>query len=274
MQAYQGLSVGTATPNLEELQGIRHHMLDIWPISHPAHVAEFQDLARTCINKVQSVGEVPIIVGGSVLYVNAVLDVFEFPGTDPAIRAEYQDLLDAEGPEFLHRILESKDSEAASHIQVTNGRRIVRALEVIKVTGKPFRASLPPVPTEFVPTCRIGIEMDRETMDRRIEQRIDRMLDHGLLDEVEAAIAVGLRESVTASKAIGYSHMIQVLDGEITLEDARSHMVLTTRKFARRQQRWFRQDPRITWFNWDAEDLHTKVLAHFDEVLRTHKGGK
>lgn len=274
MQAYQGLNVGTATPRPDELHGVRHHMLDIWPISHSAHVAEFQNLARACINTVRSEGEVPIIVGGSVLYVNAVLDSFEFPGTDPVIRAKYQVLLEAQGPEVLHRVLESKDPEAASHIQATNGRRIVRALEVIDITGESFQASLPRAPTEFVSTCRIGIEIDRHTMDRRIEQRIDSMLNQGFIEEVEEAISQGLRESVTASKAIGYSHMIQMLDGELTLEEARSNMVLSTRKYARRQQRWFRQDPRITWFNWDSDDLDTKVLTHFDEVLRTHKGGK
>lgn len=274
MQAYEDLNLGTAKPTSDELGGICHHMLDIWPINHAAHVAEFQELARACVSEVMNAGEVPIVVGGSVLYVNAVLDVFDFPGTDPAIRSTYQLLLDSDGPASLHELLHAKDPEAARKIASTNGRRIVRALEVLDITGKPFAASLPEKPVAFLPACRVGIEIGRETLDQRIEQRVDSMLNQGLIEEVEVAIGKGLRESVTASKAIGYSQMIQVIDGELSLDEARSKMVSATQQFARRQQRWFRQDPRIAWFNWDLEDLGTKVLAHFDEVLRTHKSGK
>lgn len=274
MQAYQDLSVGTAKPTTKELRGIPHHMLDIWPISHIAHVAQFQELARSCISDVHKAGDLPIVVGGSVLYVNAVLDVYEFPGTDPAIRSHYQDLLDAEGPALLHKLLESMDPQAARSIAPTNGRRIVRALEVINLTGQPFQASLPVHPQEFVPACRIGLEIDRDVLDKRIERRVDTMLSHGLIEEVEIAVANGLRESVTARKAIGYSQIVQLIDGELSLEDAKAHIVSATQKFARRQQRWFRQDSRITWFPWNTSDLSSKILAHFDEVLGAHQRSK
>ncbi len=274
MQAYQHLSIGTAKPTPSELHGITHHMLDLWPISHVAHVAEFQQIARARIRDVYNAGDLPIVVGGSVLYVNSVLDVYDFPGTDPAVRSHYVELLDSQGSMELHKLLEARDPEAARNIAPSNGRRIVRALEVIDITGKPFTASLPKKPEVFVSACRIGLDIDRDTLDRRIESRVEAMLANGLIQEVESALDNGLRECVTARKAIGYSQIIQVVDGEISLDEAQSQMVSATSKFARRQQRWFRQDSRITWFPWDADDLRSRVLVHFDKVLGTHKGSK
>lgn len=274
MQAYRGLSVGTAKPTAQELGGIRHHMLDVWPLTYSAHVAEFQEIARACVMDVFTAGDVPIVVGGSVLYLNAVLDVYDFPGTDPAVRGRYEELLISLGSEELHRMLQSKDLIAANQIASSNGRRIVRALEVIDITGGPFQAHLPERPQEFFPACRVGIEIDRPALDQRIVQRVDDMCKLGLIEEVEVALVNGLRESVTAGKAIGYSQIIEVIDGDLTLEQAKSQIVTATQKFARRQQRWFRQDPRITWFPWDAENLDVKVLTHFDEILRSHQSGE
>lgn len=266
MQAYQGLSIGTAKPESRELNGIQHHMLDVWSITHSSDVAEFQQLARSKIREVFERNHLPIVVGGSVLYVNAVLDEFNFPGTDPKIRSHYEALLEAWGPEALHRELMNIDPEAATKIQATNGRRLVRALEVNALTGRPFVASLPePVPV--IPSCRVGLEIERTVMDHRIAARVDSMLEHGLVEEVVQALDQGFRDSITASKAIGYAQIIDYLDDLIDLEQARERILFATSKFARRQQRWFRQDPRITWFDWDASDLVGQVLGHFDEVL-------
>jgi len=266
MQAYQGLSIGTAKPELRELQGIQHHMLDVWSITHSSDVAEFQHLARHSIRGIFERSRLPIVVGGSVLYVNAVLDEFNFPGTDPVIRSHYESLLEALGPEALHRELMSIDPDAAKNIQATNGRRLVRALEVNALTGKPFIAVLPE-PVSVIPSCRVGLEIDRTVLDQRIAARVDSMLEVGLVEEVAQALDRGLRDSTTASKAIGYAQIIDYLDDLIDLEEARERILLATSRFARRQQRWFRQDPRITWFDWDAPDLTDRVLGHFDEVF-------
>ena len=271
MQVYQGLSIGTAKPSLNELDGVVHHMLDVWPLSHASDVAEFQEVARKQITEVFDSGHVPIVVGGSVLYVNAVLDEFDFPGTDPEVRSRYQSRLDEVGPGKLHEMLATRDPAAAQSIHPTNGRRIVRALEVIELTGAPYVATLPSTPKEHIATCRVGLEIDRSILDRRIADRVDHMFAHGLVEEVEQALSNGLRESVTARKAIGYSQIIQVLDGNSSIEQARIDIIAATRKFARRQQRWFRQDPRITWLPWNAVDLVDRVLMHFDEVLSTHQ---
>jgi len=266
MQAYQGLSIGTAKPTPSELNGIQHHMLDVWPIDHSSDVAEFQLLARDKIQSIFDRDQRPIVVGGSVLYINAVLDKFDFPGTDPQIRDKYQSILEDFGPEVLHRMLIEIDPEAARNIQATNGRRLVRALEVNEFTGSPFPAVLPePIPV--IQACRVGLEIDRSVLDHRIASRVDAMLVGGLLQEVSQALESGLRDSHTARRAIGYAQIVDYLDGLIDLEQARDEIISATTKFARRQQRWFRQDQRITWFEWDSPDLVERVLGHFNEVL-------
>lgn len=274
MQAYTGLSVGTAKPTAKELGGVTHHMIDIWPIDHAADIAEFQSRARTCIEDISSRRKQPIVVGGSVLYINAVLDDYAFPGTDPDVRAHYEALLALNGVGWLFQLLRDRDPRAAAEIQATNARRIVRALEVIDITGEPFKARLPDPPIAFYPTVRVGIDIDRAVLDQLIERRVDSMIGHGLVEEVDWALSQGLRDAVTASKAIGYSHMVKVLDGQISLEVAREDMIRATQAFSRRQQRWLRQDPRITWFPYNDPLLSDRVICHFNEILGAHQGGK
>jgi tRNA dimethylallyltransferase len=266
MQAVIGMDIGTAKPTIDELEGIPHHMLDIWPMSHKADVVQFRDLARTSIAEIALRQRTPIVVGGSVLYIKAILDQFDFPATDPIIRGRYEALLDQDGPEKLHELLALKDPVTAGNILPGNGRRIVRALEVIEITGEPYNSRLPE-PVEEIPSIRIGLEIDRVSMDARIVKRVDQMLDFGFVAEVERLESEGLRNAPTASRAIGYSQVLAYLSGEIGSEEMREKIIYATQKFARRQQRWFRQDPRIQWLPWDSEHLADSVLIYFDEVL-------
>jgi len=266
MQAFTGMDIGTAKPSAAELGGISHHMLDIWPISHRADVVQFRDMARESIEAVQSRGKFPIVVGGSVLYVKAILDQFDFPETDPHIRSRYEAMLEQEGPEKLHELLAMKDPLTATNILPGNGRRIVRALEVIEITGKPYNSRLPE-PIEVIPSVRVGLEIDRPSMDARIHARVNNMCEAGLIEEVRELQKQGLRSAPTASRAIGYSQVLDFLSGGITESLMREKIVYATQKFARRQQRWFRQDPRIHWVRWDDKNLSDVVLSHFNEIL-------
>ena len=266
MQAVTGMDIGTAKPTTTELGRIRHHMIDVWPMSHRADVVQFRDLARISIAEITQRQRTPIVVGGSVLYVKAILDQFDFPATDPIIRARYEDLLDQDGPKKLHELLAEKDPITASNILPGNGRRIVRALEVIEITGKLYHSRLPD-PVEEIPSVRIGLDIDRVSMDSRIMQRVDHMLDLGFVLEVEQLESQGLRNAPTASRAIGYSQVLAHLNGETSSAEMREKIIYATQKFARRQQRWFRQDPRIHWIPWDSEHLSDSVLTHFNEVL-------
>ncbi len=266
MQAVTGMDIGTAKPTAKELGRIRHHMIDVWPMSHRADVVQFRDLARISIAEIGQRQRTPIVVGGSVLYVKAILDQFDFPATDPIIRARYENLLDQDGPKKLHELLAEKDPITASNILPGNGRRIVRALEVIEITGELYHSRLPD-PVEEIPSVRIGLEIDRVVLDARITQRVDHMLNLGFVREVEHLESQGLRNAPTASRAIGYSQVLAHVSGEISSDEMREKMIYATQKFARRQQRWFRQDPRIHWIPWDSEHLSELVLTHFNEVL-------
>lgn len=266
MQAVTGMDIGTAKPTAAELGRIRHHMIDVWPMSHRADVVQFRDLARSAIEGIVQRGQTPIVVGGSVLYIKAILDQFDFPATDPVIRARYEYLLEQDGPKKLHELLAKKDPITARNILPGNGRRIVRALEVIEITGEPYHSRLPD-PVEEIHSVRIGLEIDRVSMDARIMQRVDHMLDLGFVAEVEQLESQGLRNAPTASRAIGYSQVLAYLSGELSSEEMREKIIYATQKFARRQQRWFRQDPRIHWLPWDSEHLSESALFHFNEVL-------
>lgn len=266
MQAVIGMNIGTAKPTIDELGSISHHMLDVWPMSHKADVVQFRDLARKSIGEIVQRQRTPIVVGGSVLYIKAILDQFDFPATDPIIRARYEALLDQNGPEKLHELLALKDPVTAGNILPGNGRRIVRALEVIEITGEPYNSRLPE-PVEEIPSIRIGLEIDRVSMDARIVKRVDQMLDFGFVAEVEYLESEGLRNAPTASRAIGYSQVLAHLSGEIGSDEMREKIIYATQKFARRQQRWFRQDPRIHWLPWDSEQLSDSVLTHFNKIL-------
>jgi tRNA dimethylallyltransferase len=260
MQVYRGMDIGTATPTVAEQGGVPHHMLDVWPMDHAVSVAEFQTRARAAIDDVRARGALPIVVGGSGLYVSAVLDDLAFPGTDATVRARYEEELAEVGAEALHARLAAVDPEAASSILPTNGRRIVRALEVIELTGEPFVARLPE-PVEVYPTVRVGLDIERAALDARIAERVSVMWERGFVEEVRALRADGLTATPTASRALGYSQVLAYLDGESTEEQARQETIDATRRFARRQQRWFRRDRRITWLDYSSPGLAADIVA-------------
>nr|WP_089153789.1 tRNA (adenosine(37)-N6)-dimethylallyltransferase MiaA [Micromonospora sp. NBS 11-29] len=248
MQLYRGMDVGTAKLTPAEREGVPHHLLDIWAVTEPASVAEYQKLARGAVDDILARGRVPLLVGGSGLYVRAVLERFEFPGTDPALRERLEAELAAVGPGPLHARLAEADPEAAAGILPTNGRRIVRALEVIELTGAPFTASLP-APVPYYPSVQLGVDLDTARLDERIALRVDRMWADGLVDEVRALIGEGLPEGRTASRALGYQQVLRFLTGEITETGAYEETIRATRRFVRRQRSWFRRDPRVHWLD-------------------------
>lgn len=252
MQVYRGMDIGTAKPSPAEMASAPHHGFDLWDPSHDVSVAEFQQVARAAIDDVLRRGSMPIVVGGSGLYVSAILDEFAFPGTDPDVRARWEAELAAIGPHALHARLAEVDRAAAAAILPSNGRRIVRALEVIEITGEPFVATLPE-PTSVHPTVRIGLEIPREALDARIADRVDAMWAAGFVSEVARLRDRGLGQCRTASRALGYQQILDFLDGRISEEEARSQTIEATRRFARRQQRWFRRDGRIEWIGYDDE---------------------
>ena len=259
MQVYRGMDIGTATPSTDEQQGIVHRMIDVWDPEHAVSVAEFQALARHEINEAAAGGSLPIVVGGSGLYVSAVLDDLRFPGTDPQIRGRLEAELQTHGPEVLHRRLEEVDPAAAAEILPSNGRRIVRALEVIELTGQPFVARLPE-PVDLFDTLRVGLEIPRDVLDDRIARRVDEMWAAGFVQEVRVLAGSDLRSTPTASRALGYQQVLDFLSGDITESQAREQTVEATRRFARRQQRWFRRDSRIHWMSYDSPSLVDDVV--------------
>ncbi len=253
MQLYRGMDIGTAKLPPGHRRGVPHHLLDIWPIPKSAAVAEYQQLARAAIAEIQARGRLPVLVGGSGLYLRGALDHLEFPGESPAIRARRYAELAERGAPALHAELAERDPAAAAAILSTNGRRIVRALEVIELTGRPFTATMPGFDSVY-DTVFLGL--DRADVDERVARRVDAMIEHGFVDEVRGLLDSGLRESPTAGKALGYAQLLAVLDdaGGLVgdLHVAVEATVRATRRFVRRQRSWFRRDPRITWL--DAAD--------------------
>ncbi|NPC97424.1 tRNA (adenosine(37)-N6)-dimethylallyltransferase MiaA [Nocardioides sp. zg-DK7169] len=260
MQLYRGMDIGTAKLPAAERRGIPHHLLDTLSVREAASVAEFQGLARGVIARLRSAAKVPVLVGGSALYTRAVLDRFEFPGTDPEVRARLEAELDTVGPAALHARLRQVDPEAAASILVENGRRVVRALEVVEITGRPFSASLPVLEYVDPHTVQVGVDIDRPTLDARIEQRVAQMFADGFVAEVERLLAEGLAEGRTAARAIGYREVAAHLAGELSEDEARERTVIATRRFARRQDGWFRKDPRIRWVRYDDPDRVERAL--------------
>ena len=264
MALYRGMDIGTAKPPRAERRGIAHHLLDLLDVREPASVAWFQERARATIADLRGRGVTPVLAGGSALYVRAVLDRFEFPGTDPAVRSRLEAELDEVGTAALHARLAAADPEAAAGIRPDNGRRIVRALEVIELTGKPFSASLPRLEYADPASVQIGVDIDRAVLAERIERRVDAMFEQGLVEEVERLLAEGLADSRTAAMAIGYREVAAYLRGELSLEEARERTVTATRRFARRQDQWFRKDPRVVWVHHDDPDRVERAV----EVVR------
>ncbi len=244
MQLYRGMDIGTAKLSVAERQQIPHHLLDIWDVTKTATVAEYQVLAWRVIDDIEARGKVPVLAGGSGLYVRAALGDLDFPGTDDGIRQRLEAELQARGPAPLHERLTACDPAAAAAILPSNGRRIVRALEVIELSGRPFSATMPGYGQRRA-AAQIGLRLPRPELDRRIEARVDRMWESGF--EAEVRGLAGLREGRTASRALGYRQMLRYLDGQCTLEQARQETARATRRFARRQESWFCRDPRVTW---------------------------
>jgi len=264
MQLYRGMDIGTAKLTVAERQGVPHHLLDIWPVTLAASVSVYQELARAAIDDILARGRTPILVGGSGLYLRAALDKLQFPGTDPAVRARLEDELALAGPAVLHARLASLDPAAAAAILPGNGRRVVRALEVIELSGQPFSATMPDYEYEY-PAVQLGVAMPRPELDQRIAERVGRMWQLGLVEEVRGLERLGLREGRTASRALGYAEVLKVLAGEWSEQEAAEHTVLATRRFVRRQESWFRRDPRVHWLEAGA-GLAAQALAVIDRA--------
>jgi tRNA dimethylallyltransferase len=263
MQLYRGMDIGTAKEPEPARRGVPHHLLDVWPVTRTANVADYQKLARVAIDEITARGRVPVLVGGSGLYIRAALDDLHFPGTDRGIRARLESELAELGPASLHARLAALDPAAAAAILASNGRRIVRALEVIEITGRPFTATMPAY-ERSLPAVQIGLTLPRPELDARIAARVEAMWQSGFEAEVRALVQVGLRDGRTASRALGYQQMLRHLDGELTLEAAREETVRATRRFARRQESWFRRDPRVRWVDASkpGEPLLGEVLGY------------
>ena len=264
MQLYRGMDVGTAKLPPAQRRGVAHHLLDVLDVTDTATVAAYQRDARAAVDAIRERGRVPLVVGGSGLYVQAVLDDLRFPGTDPAVRARLDAELAAVGPAEMHARLAARDPDAARGILASNGRRIVRALEVVELTGLPFAASLPRPGAPRDDALLVGLDRDTAVLDERIAARVDAMLAAGLVDEVAALAARGLRDGATASRAVGYREVLEHLDGAIDLDEARRRTVAATRRLVRRQRAWFRRDDRVRWLDAAAPDLVATVLAAWD----------
>ena len=258
MQLYRGMDIGTAKLSITEREGIAHHMLDLVEVSTDVNVAWYQEQARLIIDELLAQSIPVIVVGGTGFYIKAILDDLNFPDTDPAVREKLTQLAEKIGNDAIHQRLEVLDPAAAAAIPKENVRRVIRALEVIEITGKPFTANLPRADSTRYPNAlQFGLEMDRLKLDERVDTRVDRMFGRGLIEEVEALINQGILEGKTARGALGYSQVISMKTGEISQAEAISQTKLATRQYIRRQETWFRRDQRINWLNEDSDRLGT-----------------
>ncbi|MGA1688322.1 MAG: tRNA (adenosine(37)-N6)-dimethylallyltransferase MiaA [Pontimonas sp.] len=267
MQLYRGMDIGTAKVPETERRGIPHHLLDVWEVTREASVADYQAMARAIIQDIQSRGAIPLLVGGSGLYVSSVLYEFEFPGTDPEIRAHLEARLEKEGLAPLLEELAGKDPLAAAAIDPQNTRRVIRALEVIEVTGKPFGAGLD---AEHRPwqtsTVVVGLHRERTDLVEILNQRVEAMWERGLADEVQDLIPLGIERGVTASRAIGYQQALEFLAGEMSKEEAIQSTQSLTRRYARRQVSWFRRDQNTLWLSSDEPGIRDRALGVLREA--------
>lgn len=248
MQLYKGMDIGTAKLSLAEREGIPHHLLDILSVDQDASVAAYQELARSAIEDIQGRNKVAILVGGTGLYIKSVIDEMNFPETDPGLRAKLESEAELLGTAELYSRLRLLDPEAAAAIEPANTRRIIRALEVIEVTGKPYSANLPSdTSLRFPDALHIGLAMERAALAPRIETRVHRMFDQGLVGEVERLMGEGLLEGTTAQRAIGYAQVISLINGQMSKEQAVEATIVATRQYVRRQETWFKRDQRIQW---------------------------
>jgi tRNA dimethylallyltransferase len=260
MQLYRGMDIGTAKLTTDKRRGVPHHQLDVLDVREEASVAAYQRHSRADIEGIQFRGRIPVLVGGSGLYVRAALDRLEIPPTDPVVRGRLEAEVAEHGVERLRMRLVAADPAAAAAIEPNNVRRIVRALEVLELTGRPFSATMPT--REYVlPTVMLGLAADRRVLDARVDRRVRRMWQQGLVEEVSTLASQGLRDGRTASKALGYSQALAQLDGTMTPEEAQLDTASATRRYVRRQESWFRADPRVVWLRHDAPDLVDQALA-------------
>jgi tRNA dimethylallyltransferase len=266
MQLYKGMDIGTAKLPLAERRGIVHHLVDVLDVTQESTAAEYQRIARAKILEIQARGAMPILVGGSMLYVAAVLNNFEFPVRDKDLRARLEQELLELGPNAMHKKLVELDASAASRIDPENGRRIVRALEIVTLTGEPFAAALPDEIDSWQELLEIGLRMDREILVARLEERVRGMWSKGMVEETKDLISKGLRDSVTAGYAIGYAQALAQLDGELSQEQAIESTTKLTQKYARRQMSWFKRDTRINWLEALDPEVTTLAIA----LVRKH----
>jgi len=265
MQVYQGMDIGTAKVPLAERGGIPHHLLDIYPVNQDMTVARYQEIAREKVDQLRAAGTPTIVVGGTGLYIKSILDDLNFPDTDPDIRQKITDEAEAIGHEALHAKLAALDPIAALAIPFENVRRVIRALEVIEITGQPYTTNLPREgSTRYPDAIQIGLAMDREDLGERINKRVDRMWELGFVDEVEELINQGLLEAKTAQAAIGYAQIIAMKHGVISEEEARDDTKRATRQYVRRQETWFSRDARITWLS-----AHASTPMRLESALAT-----
>jgi len=260
MQQYRGMDIGTAKVPVDQRRGIEHHQIDVLDVTETATVARYQQAARADVDALLAKGRTAVVVGGSMMYIQALLDDWQFPATDPEIRGRYEAELERVGSLALHDRLGEVDPEAARNILDTDGRRIVRALEVVELTGRPFAASAPTIGEPRWGTTIIALDRDTEELDARIALRTEQMFSQGFVDEVRELLSHGLREGVTAARAIGYSQVIAALDGEYDLAQAQELTFIGTRRYVRRQRSWFRRDPRVHWLDAATPDLLGQAL--------------
>ena len=269
MQQYRGMDIGTAKVDLAARRGVPHHQLDVLDVTETATVARYQQAAVADVEAIAARGAVPIIVGGSMMYVQALLDDWEFPATDSDVRARWEARLADIGTAALHTELLGRDPVAAAAILTTDGRRIVRALEVIELTGQPFAASAPRIGPPRWGAAIVGVDWDTATLDARLRERTAAMFDAGLVDEVRVLVTRGLRSGVTAARALGYAQVLEALDAEASaaaLAQARELTFIGTRRYVRRQRSWFRRDGRIRWLDGSTDGLLNAMLAHWRHV--------
>lgn len=261
MQLYRGMDIGTAKLTLAERRGIPHHLLDVLDVTETATVARYQTDAIAIAENLIAAGKVPVIVGGSMMYVQSLLDEWSFPATDPDVRAKWEAVLAEGGVDAVHAALVAADPVAAASILPTDGRRMVRALEVVELTGQPFAASAPQIGDPRWGTRILGVDRDTEELDARIRLRTELMFSGGLVDEVFALVEQGLREGVTAPRAIGYAQVLAYFDGEYDLAEALERTFIGTRRYVRRQRSWFRRDIRVQWLDGADPELVNSAFA-------------
>ncbi|MCH9669728.1 MAG: tRNA (adenosine(37)-N6)-dimethylallyltransferase MiaA [Actinomycetia bacterium] len=266
MQLYRGMDIGTAKLTMEQRCGVPHHQLDVLDIAETASVARYQQAASAAIEAIVARGALPIVVGGSMLYVQSLIDEWSFPATDAAVRAKWEGRLAEAGAAALHRKLDRVDPAAAESILPSDGRRIVRALEVVELTGQPFAASAPRIGAPRWNTSIIGLDWETTALDKMLAHRTDKMFSDGLVAEVVSLLGRGLRSGVTASRALGYSQVIAELEAGGDGSAAREPTYAGTRRYVRRQRSWFRRDHRIAWLDGAASGNVDRVLQRWQDV--------